>query len=263
MIIASASGNTFGYFWDSEVPPSFDGAAWAKALCPRETGLGLDGLFLLRSLREGEPWEMEHWEPDGAHTFCGNGTRAALALSDAPDVRELRVRSCGQDVALRREASGIALRMPEGGGCGFRPSPLVLEEPHVCAWIGNPQLILEVPSVAAVDLGVLAPPLRHHAAFEQGTNVCIVELLGPGVARIRSWERGVEGETLACGTGTAVAGAWLASRTGILRWHFQPAGKDPLEVQVELRPDGTWCNLWLSGPVRVLGDFHPRQDVLP
>jgi len=257
LTIASASGNTFAYAWVDQVPLGFDGAKWAQAICPREVGLGLDGLFLLRLPESGRPWEIEHWDADGGSTFCGNGTRAAMGIPGAPREDYVEVLSNGLCVALRRQADEVALRMPEGPGYGFLPSPLSLQLPHACAWIGNPQLIVEVPTVAAVDLAAFAPPLRHHEAFPQGTNVCIVEILSPGRARIRSWERGVEGETLSCGTGSAVAGAWLASRTGIRCWQLQPSGRDPLRVEAELLPEGHWRELWLSGTVRVLGSFHP------
>jgi len=262
LTIASASGNIFAYVWADEVPETFDGARWARALCPRESGLGLDGLFLLQRPVKGSPWKIEHWEPDGACTFCGNGTRASMAILGASEGETLDVLSNGQKVMLRRQGTEIALQMPEGPGFGFRSSPLDLSNPHACAWIGNPQLIVEVPSVAEVDLAVFAPPLRHHKSFPEGTNVCIVEILEAGRARIRSWERGVEGETLSCGTGSAVAGAWLAKRTGIEKWELQPSGKDSVRVEAEIRSDGNWGALWLSGPVRVLGSFHPSQSLI-
>jgi len=257
MLIASASGNSFAYLWEDQVPLSFDGSNWAQTLCPRDIGLGLDGLFLLHRPMPGKPWLMEHWDLDGAYSFCGNGTRAALALPGAPSGERVDALSNGQGVTLRLMDEGIALRMPQGPGFGFLPSPLDLPLAHACAWIGNPQLIVEVPSVDAVDLAAFAPPLRYHADFPQGTNVCIVEILAPGRARIRSWERGVEGETPSCGTGSAVAGAWLTRRTGVLRWQLEPRARDPLRVTAEVLPDGTWRELWLSGTVRVLGEFQP------
>jgi diaminopimelate epimerase len=261
LTIASASGNIFAYVWDEDVPANFNGAKWAQALCPKSVGLGLDGLFLLHRPQAGRAWEIEHWEPNGASTFCGNGTRAALAILNPSTEEPLEVRSNGEQVMLRHQKDLVALRLPSGLGFGFRPSPLALEEPHACAWIGNPQLIVEVPSVAEVDLKTFAPPLRHHSGFPEGTNVIVIERLAPGHARIRSWERGVEGETLSCGTGSAVAGAWLAKRTGIGTWHLQPAGTDPVQVDAEILPNGNWGDLWLAGAVRVIGRFLPDDTL--
>lgn len=261
MTIASASGNVFAYAWEDEVPLGFDGASWSKRLCPRDGGLGLDGLFLLSRPRTGEPWVLEHWDTDGSHSFCSNGSRAAAALAGAPGGDWFEALSSGERIQLRRSTDGIGIRMPEGPGFGLQACPLPLDQPAICGWIGNPQLIMELPRVLEVDFPAIAPPLRHHAAFRDGTNVNILEVLAPGEARIRSWERGVEGETLCCGTGSAVAGAWLAQRTGLAHWRIQPAGRDPVLVTVELQPDGTWKNLWLTGIIRIIGQFLPDNDL--
>lgn len=253
LILAAGSGNAFAYA--RELAPGADGPGWARALCP---ALGLDGLFLLGPAIPGAPWVIQHWDADGAATFCSNGTRAALAVPGAPGGTEVAVVSNGEAVTLRRDGAEVAIRMPSGAGCGFRPAPPgLVAEPHAYAWIGNPQLVIERGDVETLDLAAYAPPLRHHPALPGGANVNVVQVLEPGVARIRSWERGVEGETRCCGTGCAVAGAWLAQRTGRDRWRLLPQG-DP--VSVSARVDGaTWMELWLAGPVRRLGEaaFDP------
>jgi diaminopimelate epimerase len=122
--------------------------------------------------------------------------------------------------------------MPEGESFGLRTVPMATGSPSCFGWIGNPQLVLRVPSVDAEDLSVLAPPLRHHMAIAGGTNVNVVEVVAPGEAKIRSWERGVEGETLCCGTGCAVAAAWLAQTEGILAWCLHTAGGETVTRRV-------------------------------
>ena len=128
-------------------------------------------------------------------------------------------------------------------------------------FVGNPQLVLRVPSVADVDLPRLAKPLRWAPAFPEGTNVNVVEVVSPGQARIRSFERGVEGETLCCGTGCAVAAAWLARTEGPSRWTFETASGDPVTVSLNLDAEGRWTELWLSGPVRRLGAVILAQEL--
>lgn len=257
-ILASASGNVFAYAWAREAPPSFQGAAAARILCPRGTGLGLDGIFLLQDPEADGPWRMEHWDADGSRTFCSNGTRAALAVPGAPEGGRLRIVSSGEAVELQRNDGGeVGLRMPEGPGCRLGEPPVETIEPSVCGWIGNPQLVLEVASVARVDLPALARPLRFHPAFPEGTNVNVLEILREGEGRIRSWERGVEGETLCCGTGCAVAGAWLAQRSGCLEWRLETASPDPVRISVGRIRQGAWEDLWLWGPVRRLGTVLP------
>ncbi len=236
LVLASASGNSFGYLRASEVPEGASGPDLARRLCARGEALGLDGLFILQD-PEARPWRAEHWDPDGAHTFCSNGLRAALAVEGAPEGAELEGSSCGTPFALRRREGLVGLRMPQGEGFGLQEPPLSLEAPAGFGFVGNPQLVLEVPAVKDVDLAALAPPLRHHPAFPEGTNVNVVEVVAPGRARIRSWERGVEGETLCCGTGCAVVAAWLARRTGLSRWRLQPAGRDAGEVEGAVGPE--------------------------
>lgn len=264
--IASAAGNIFGYLWADEVPPAFDGAAWARAICPRGKAFGLDGLFLLERPGAG-PWRMEHWDLDGARTFCSNGTRAALALEGAPGGDALEAVSSGEPVSLRRDASGIGLRMPEGDATGLRPLPMPVwgalgGRPAAFGLVGNPQLVVEVPKVAEVDLGSFAPPLRHHRAFKGGSNINVLEIVGEHEARIRSWERGVEGETLCCGTGCAVAAAWLAQRTGRGQWLLHTASGETVSIGLQSLPGGAWKNLWLSGPVRRIGEATPDAALL-
>jgi diaminopimelate epimerase len=172
------------------------------------------------------------------------------------------VETNGEGILLRRDDRGVGIRMPEGVGFGLRKVPMPTAMPAGFGWIGNPQLVLRVPSVAAVDLPVFAPPLRHHSALPGGTNVNVVEVMAPGEARIRSWERGVEGETLCCGTGCAVAAAWLTATEGLASWRLHTAGGETVEVCLTPGRDGTWRNLWLSGPVRRLGVVHPDPSLL-
>lgn len=259
--LASAAGNVFGYLWADEVPADFDGPAWARALCPRGRAFGLDGLFLLQR-PHGGLWRMDHWDLDGSFTFCSNGTRAALAVPGAPEAAAMEVRSSDETVSLRRDGGGIGLKLPEGEGTGLRPVPMPVwgmlgGRPATSGWVGNPQLVVEVPSVSAVDLPAFAPPLRHHPSLEGGTNVNVLEVTGECTGRIRSWERGVEGETLCCGTGCAVAGAWLAHRTGRPRWTLETASGETVTVELAPHPGGAWRDLWLSGPVRRIGTAEP------
>ena len=205
---------------------------------------------------------MDHWDPDGSKTFCSNGSRAALALPGAPDGPDVELICSGARVRLRREGDQVGIRMPEGEPCGWRPVPMATPFPAAFGWIGNPQLVMRVPSVGAVDLPRFAPPFRHDPAIPGGTNVNLVEVVAPGRARIRTWERGVEGETLCCGTGSAVSAAWLAREEGVRRWSLETAGGDEVRVELDLDAAGAWRDLWLSGPVRKLGIVQPDPTLL-
>ena len=210
------------------------------------------------------PWILEHWDVDGAKSFCSNGSRAALGVPGAPDEPLVEALSSGERILLRQGGGGdVGIRMPEGEGCALREVPMPTPHPAGFGWIGNPQLVLQVPSVAAVDLRDYAPPLRHHAAVPGGTNVNVVEVIAPGEAKIRSWERGVEGETLCCGTGCAVAAVWLARTGGPRAWRLHTASGEDVTVTHLPEADGGWHDLWLSGPVRRLGHAQPDPSLHP
>ncbi len=260
LYLASAAGNVFGYLWEDEAKDC-SGEDYAKILCPKGSGFGLDGLFLMQRPKMGL-WRLEHWDTDGSKSFCSNGSRAALIICGAPGNALVEAECSGERVLLRREGNRVGIRMPEGAGFGLSAVPMTTAWPAGFGWIGNPQLVLRVPSVAAVDLPTFAPPLRHHPAFPGGTNVNVVEVLSPGEAKLRSWERGVEGETLCCGTGSAVTAAWLAQTDGPTDWRIHTAGGEVVDVSLDLAADGSWRDLWLSGPVRRLGVVHPDPSML-
>ena len=229
--------NRFLRFSDAEL------AALAARVCPRRVGVGADGLLALdeadASGEDGADFRMRYRNADGSPaTMCGNGARclarfaarAGLGRDAGPDVA-LAFDTDGGRYAARvrggRAASGaVWLAVPEPGA----PEPLDAlaslvrhdgrPAPLVRIWTGTEHVVAFVTDAAAVDLAALGPRLRHDAAFAPaGTNVNVVEVVargGPGAdARIaaRTFEKGVEGETLACGTG-ALAAALAAFHTG-------------------------------------------------
>ena len=255
--LASASGNVFLYAWKAELAGlCFDGAAWAKRLCPRGHGFGADGLFLMDAPQKGAGWAIEHWDPDGSRSFCSNGTRAAGALLPSDFQGELDVFSSGESVVLDRRGLEVGLRLPQGRDYCLMDAPAGLQFQAAYVWTGTPQLILEVPDVDAIDLPIFAPPLRFHPGLPCGANVSVLQVLSPGQAKIRTWERGVEGETQCCGQGVAAAAAWLAERTGQKAWDVQPRGMDAVRVEVGSIEAHRWEGLWLKGLIRVLGEIE-------
>ena len=221
----------------------------------------MDGIFLLDAPKKDAPWVIEHWDADGARSFCSNGTRAAAAL--LPDEYQglLEVVSTDETVMLDRHGAYVGLRLPQGKGFGLTCAPDDLPYPAVYAWTGTPQLVLNVPDVDAIDLSSFGPPLRFHPGLPFGANVSVLQVLSPGSAKIRTWERGVEGETLSCGQGAAVAAAWLMEQTGVKKWDIKPKGIDPLRLEVGGLQDRLWSELWLRGPVRILGSVTLGLDL--
>jgi diaminopimelate epimerase len=225
-----------------------------RALLDRRHGVGGDGLLVLRPARRDAIVEVRFWNPDGRPAaFCGNGARcvAAFLLKNRPATAEAEFR-LGRVRVLGRRAGGRmavlipvprSLEPPEG------PPPVPLADQGAWYESGVPHWIVPVSRIEAVDLDALARPLRDWPALGAGgTNVDLVEVR-EGDVLVRTFERGVEGETLACGSGLAAAGWWAAQARGLpYPIRLRTRGGDRLRLE----PDGAGRGLWLTGPVRIV-----------
>src|SRR5690606_35909205 len=224
-------------------------------LLDRHRGVGGDGLLLLLSPTEGNDVEVRYWNAAGEPAgFCGNGARCVAhhLFSTEPSKETLRFRLGRVEVEAKRSRDGrIDIRHP-------MPRFLTVPQqgPRVPAgvnpvWIdsGVPHWLLPVRAVDAFDLGTWGPMIRSHPSLgPRGTNVDAIEI-GPEWIRVRSWERGVEGETQACGSGLLAAAFWA----------WRVLGRDfPLELrsrsgdrfEASLAENET--GIWLEGPARTV-----------
>lgn len=255
--IASASGNIFGYLFRHDLPLHFSGPHIAQQL-NKNLGpeLALDGLFVIEPPAGQVPLKLWHWDIDGSETFCSNGTRAALGVLSTSSHESITCISNNQTLILSQDGMRCGIKMPEGPPNGFRVNPQLNYPSYVYGWIGNPQLVITTSRLQDMDLSMVAPSLRHDVQFEEGTNVNFIESIEKGKFSIRSWERGIERESLCCGTGCALAAAWMALQTDELHWEITPAS-DPVWVTMDHVSPLGWNNLWLTGDIRV----HPSKEI--
>jgi len=274
------TGNDFLVFDDrSGQVSSFSHERWAD-LCARRTGIGADGVLLLRAGSEGD-LRMVYLNADGREsTMCGNGARC-LAWAAAMEFglgRELTLDSPvpeGWDLPAgigSRQVWSLALEAADGlhHALGWgenvmisigdpappleRPlDPPPVDRPGVLVDTGVPHYVTTVPDPAGLDLARLGPAVRNHPDLAPaGANATFVaaEPDREGHHLFRTWERGVEDETLSCGTGAAAAATVLAqagahppislrSAGGLLRVHFSAGERAPR-------------GLWLEGPIRLV-----------
>ena len=225
--------NRFLRFSDDEL------AALARQACPRRTGVGADGLLALDE-EDGADFRMRYRNADGSlATMCGNGARClarfaaraglgtetdgTVALTFETDGGRYRAQVSG-----RSRGGSVRLAMPPARDYGQGP------EGTVTVWTGTEHAVVFTDNVAAFDIDGEGRRLRHDPAFAPaGTNVNAVQVVGPGRVRARTYEKGVEAETLACGTG-AVAAALAAALGG----HLGPDNEGRQSVAVEM-PGGT------------------------
>ncbi|WP_254767183.1 diaminopimelate epimerase [Salinilacihabitans rarus] len=242
-----------------------DRSALAVRECDPESGVGADGiLFLdLDPAGDGTPRVgMTLVQPDGGTApMCGNGARCAAAWAmERTGGDEVVVDTEAGARRARRTDEGVAVEM---GAPTFAPRevPVDAAEPVVEREIaglevtalntGVPHAVAFVEDVDAVALGAVAPPVRRADAFPRGTNVTLASPDGDGF-RQRTFERGVEGETDACGTG-AVAVAAVARRLGLTdadAISVRPPGGDLAIRFVDGGREGEGDGeVWLSGAV--------------
>jgi diaminopimelate epimerase len=233
-------------------------------LCHRRFGLGADGALLL--VPEGEAAaRVVYWNGDGSEAaFCANGTRcAALFAAERWGWCTMLLRTGYAEIPAEVVGERVTLRLP--APTGLRPW-LELSTPGGAVRarsmvVGVPQLVVRVqwPDFWQRSLEPLAPALRGHAELgEGGTNVNFLQVQD-GELAVRSWERGVEGETLSCGSGD-VAAALVALAEG---WVTVPARVRTASGRVLLvDPEGAppSCPVRLSGPAEWVaeGVVHPE-----
>jgi diaminopimelate epimerase len=190
-------------------------------LCRRGLSVGADGALFLSGGGEGRI-HLDYFNADGGlASFCANGTRCAARYAVARRLvaGETPVLETGwAPIAARVRGEEVTLHLPALPLPG-EPLPIFgegLPGNGTPIEVGVPHLVVFVPGdLAELPIAGLAPPLRHHAALPHGANVNFVKVTGPNTIAVRTYERGVEGETLACGSGV-VASAVVAAREGLV-----------------------------------------------
>lgn len=230
-------------------------AARAARLCDRHRGIGADGLIALKPCASGKAdWAWDFFNSDGSQgEMCGNGARCfgrfvrrvtGLKKDFTFETRAGVISVCfkGDDVAVTLTAPRD-LRLHETIQVSIGPTAIHSVD------TGVPHAVLFVPDADRAMVQSLGREIRRHPHFgPRGTNVNFVQLQGANAIRVRTFERGVEGETLACGTGVT-ASALIAAELN--QWSspvkVQVLGGKVLEVSFE-RSGGQFTNVVLGGP---------------
>jgi diaminopimelate epimerase len=217
------NGNDFVLIDEHEkiiIPDDMKGQ-FATIYCDRRFGIGADGVIYL-SKSEKSTMRMRILQPDESEAeICGNGIRCLAKYAfDAGYAKE----SCtvetpageiGIAMGYKEDEFSATITMPtpkfdrkDIPATGEREYKERIGEFDVYAVnTGVPHAVIIVDAVDAIDVEAVAPAIRHHATFEKGANVNFVERTGTDSIRIRTFERGVEEETLSCGTGATASAA--------------------------------------------------------
>jgi len=238
------------------------------ALCHRRFGVGADGLLLLEKPENPTSHDarMVYYNSDGSRAdMCGNGARCFTAFAIAHGVgmaERLRfVTDAGPMTALVRGGQiTIAMTTPRDLRLG-ETIPLK-SGPSLVHYIntGVPHAVKFVPDVAAVDIRPEGAELRFHPAWgPKGANANFAQLRPGAPVHLRTYERGVEDETLACGTGVTAVGILAHLVHGIpLPVKVQVASGDVLTVHCRLQANQP-MEVTLTGPAAVV--FHGEIEI--
>jgi diaminopimelate epimerase len=258
----SGSGNDFVVLDGRSLPAKDWSGAEIRLWCDRRYGVGADGLVLLMPASP-DQLRMTYWNADGSRgAMCGNAAlccgRLAVQLQMVPP----------GEFCLQTDAGGVMVRASAGQGPveislpdfdlpqTFAGVPLASGE-H---WImfgraGVPHLVIAVDDIELVDPTKRGRALRHHPSLgPEGANVNFIARPRPQDSHwlIRTYERGVEAETLACGTGTVAAAISLAARgEASLPMVFQSRGGPELRVAAALTGSRA-TEVWLGGEGRLV-----------
>jgi diaminopimelate epimerase len=234
------------------------------SMCSRTGKVGADGVIFFRPVTacdaagRADEWEMDYLNADGSRSFCGNGSRALFAFLLARGLMPAtggKLHACDGEHAVRwheqLDQPGVQMRSIA------RPRQVLSQTGRLTAHFvdtGSPHHIEWIDSgLEVLDVADWGQRIRMSEAYKPGgTNVDFVEVLSAEMLRMRTFERGVEAETKACGTGaTAAALADYMERGGNCQRQIHMSGGT---LHVDLgdarREDATFHGVWLFGAAR-------------
>jgi diaminopimelate epimerase len=265
----SGHGNDFVIVdnWDGQVPEK-DMAKIARLMCRPKFGIGADGAVFIIAGPDEVDFAWRFFNADGSEPdMCGNASRCAAHLANtigiAPAEMSFKTKAGVVEAVVSDRL--VKVQMPKIG----RPEGAALVEAEGLSLTyhrlntGVPHAVAWVEDLENVNVFKTGRTVRRHQAFApEGANVDFVKILGPDKLALRTYERGVEDETLACGTG-AVAAAMLAASQGLVSSSSivcQTRGGDDLIISFEgplVAPE----KVFMEGKVRYLFSGQVETDL--
>ncbi len=231
-----------------------------ERICDRHRGVGADGVLLVEPAANGADFRMRYYNSDGGEAeMCGNGARcfARYANRLADSTAAVSFETPAGVITAEFTGDLVRINMSTPKDLRLNDSIDVLGERMDVHSIntGVPHAIVIVDDLDAVDVQRLGRTIRYHEHFTpKGTNVNFIKILDANTIAIRTYERGVEGETLACGTGVVACALILRELHSV-----QPPigvrvkGGETLQVGFEKSGSG-FINVTLTGPADFVFD---------
>ena len=245
----------------------------ARTLCDRRRSIGADGLMVV-DRSESADFAMRFYNSDGsAGEMCGNGARCICRYGYERGYSGERVvleTTAGIVTGQRIDRRNYRIRLNDPCHLRLDEKLTVDGKAYAVSYVelgdpGIPHAVVEMPGLAAQDeraLFELGRKLRYHPAFPKGANVNFYEITGPDEVLEKTYERGVEDFTLACGTGTGsvVTVLWKKGLVSGQNVRVRMAG-GLLTINIEEK-DGNVQNLYLTGPTNLVAEGEILDEEL-
>jgi diaminopimelate epimerase len=262
----SGSGNDF-ILIDHRTPflPDDRLADFARKVCARKVSVGADGLILIES-SERVNFRWRFFNSDGSEAeMCGNGGRCAARFAAIQGIAPARLSFETLAGVIEAEVSGriVKLQMVQPTGLQLDLEVPLDGQAHGLHFIntGVPHAVEFVADVKAVPVRELGRKIRYHPRFQPaGTNANFLQVVDRTRLKVRTYERGVEDETLACGTG-AVASALIAAGKGQVDSpvEVETSGGEVLKIHFQ-RKGNSFAKVFLEGDTRVVYEGHLWEE---
>jgi diaminopimelate epimerase len=213
-------------------------------MCSRHYGIGSDGLILLNESHDSD-FEMVFYNPDGSQSFCGNGARCVVAFANA-----LGVEATSHTF---KAIDGIHEYVLEDTSIGIHMGDVnhieLIGIDSAFLNTGSPHYITLSDDLSTEYTLALGREIRYSAQYKKdGVNVNLVQVKSSHEIDIATYERGVEGETLACGTGATACALFIASRNELAQGTVVVNAKGGKLAVRFARNESGFEHIWLLGP---------------
>lgn len=254
----NGAGNDFVVIDNRDGKYALSGGEIAR-LCDRHRGVGADGLLAVEPAEQGADYRMRYYNADGGEAeMCGNGARCFGRFANFLNgfsLEKVTFETPAGIIGASFQGDNVQIRMSEPFGLEQDLTLHAADEHLDVHFIntGVPHAVVFVGDIAEVPVKEWGAALRYHEHFApKGTNANFVHRLGTSHIAIRTYERGVEDETLACGTGTVACAILHHLRTG----HPAPIlvevrSGDTLEINFTKEGD-TFKDVTLTGPAEIV-----------
>jgi diaminopimelate epimerase len=232
-------------------------AEFVRTVCKHKVSVGADGMFIIENSDRAD-FRWRFFNADGSEAdMCGNGGRCAARFAFIKGIAGERLSFETGAGIIDAEVKGdvVKLRLTDAHDIKVDFPIFVNEKPMEVSFIntGVPHVVHFVGNLDKFDVFQIGRKIRYHREFQPGgTNVNFMEVIDRQTIRVRTYERGVEDETLACGTG-AVASALISSQKGLV--------ESPVDVRVKSgetlkiyfhKTSGEFKDIYLEGKAKVV-----------